>query len=702
MGNYPWLTPCKGVPRIHDLLKRKEALHTEKEALHTEKTKISVFKGGEQMKRAIAFFSLSIILSVSVYSPAESEEMNILSGRYTPELLKEVIVPAEDWHPFPTASDHAGWQRIPERVRAAYLRQGEKHLGCDWEIPKASVFLEFVRTGNRTNYQRISNGRRVRLAELVVAECIEGKGRFLDDVMNGIWAICEETYWGVPAHVGAQKKGPGLPDVTEPTVDLFAAETGMLLAWTDYLLGKQLDGISPLITERIHCEVQRRILSVNLGRDDFWWMGFSGRMVNNWNPWICSNWLTAVLILENDPQRRIQSVHKILRCLDNFLNTYPRDGGCDEGPSYWNRAGGSLYDCLELLASASEGQINIFDDPLIKEIGRYIYRVYINEPYFINFADAAARLNPDASVIFRYGKSIGDSDMMGFGAFLARKQNLGKDSIRAGWGCLGRVLPTLFHLEELLETEPREMLLRDFWLPELQVMGARSLEGSTQSLYVAAKGGHNAESHNHNDVGNFIVYADGYPAIIDVGVETYTAKTFSSRRYEIWTMQSAFHNLPTINGVMQKNGREFQAKNVSYKAEKERAVFSLDISHAYPEEAKAKFWTRTVTLERGKCVAIRDRHEFEEVRENLQLALMSWRKPVLEKEGKIRLESPVGVDGLMPVFIRYDQNRFRVEFETIHLEDSRLRSSWGDELFRIVLTARQGRLKDEFTIRIEH
>ena len=653
------------------------------------------------MKKTIILLSISMVISISLYSSEKEEELNLLSGKYTPERLKEIIIPAAEWHPFPKASEQAGWQKLPEKVRAAHLRQGMKHLGCDWEIPKASIFLEFVRTGNRTNYQIIANGRRVRLAEMVIAECIEGKGRFLDDIMDGVWAICEETYWGVPAHVGAQKKGSGLPDVKEPTVDLFAAETGMLLAWTHYLLGEQLDRISPLITERIHYEVQRRIMSANLERDDFWWMGFGGRIVNNWNPWICSNWLAAVLILENDQQRRIRSIHKVLRCLDNFLNRYPRDGGCDEGPGYWGRAGASLYDCLELLASASEGRIDIFDEPLIKEIGRYIFRVYINDRYFINFADAAAKLNPDASVIFRYGKSIGDADLTGFGAFLAWKQNLGQDYVRGGWGCLGRVLPALFHLDELLRTEPRELLLRDFWLPELQVMGARSFEGSKQGLYLAAKGGHNAESHNHNDVGNFIVYADGYPALIDVGVETYTAKTFSSRRYEIWTMQSAFHNLPTINGTMQKNGREFQAKDLKYEAGKKRAVFSLDISQAYPEEAKIKSWIRTITLERGKQVIVHDKYELREFEQPLQMNLMSWMKPDLEEEGKIRLENPEGARGLKPVFIHYDKNRFRAEMETISLEDERLKSSWGDQVYRIVLKATRVPLKGEFFIRIE-
>lgn len=653
------------------------------------------------MKRIKFLFIISVGILVSLCLATGQEGKNLLSGRFTPEKLKEILVSVQDWHPFPKASEREGWEKVPENVRAAHIRQGEKHLNCDWETPKASVFLEYVRNGNRSNFQRISFNRRAKLAELVLAECMEGKGRFLDDILNGVWTVCEETYWGVPAHVGAQKRGSGLPDVTEPTVDLFAAETGMLMAWVYYLVGEQLDEISPLVGERIFYEVDRRIIDVNLVRDDFWWMGFGGGTVNNWNPWICSNWLTAVLLLESDPERRVQSVYKILRCLDNFLNPYPRDGGCDEGPGYWSRAGGSLFDCLELLASVTDGEIDVFDNPLVREIGKYIYRVYISDRYFINFADAAAKLSADPSVVFRYGKSIRDKNMMGFGAFLAKQQGLGEDYVRGSFGYLGRVLPVLFGLEELLRAEPKEPLARDFWFGELQVMGARSFEGKKESFYVAAKGGHNAESHNHNDVGNFIVYADGLPVIVDVGVETYTAKTFSSKRYEIWTMQSAFHNLPTINGVMQKNGRDYEADDVNYKSDDKRANFSLDIAKAYPAEAKVKSWMRTITLNRGKNVVIHDKYALEEVRENLQVSLMSWCKPVLEQEGIIRLEFPAEVKDSKAVFVHYDKKKFRVDIGIIPLEDGRLRSSWGSQVFRIVLTAKDRLLEDAFTIRFE-
>lgn len=252
----------------------------------------------------------------------------------------------------------------------------------------------------------------------------------------------------------------------------------------------------------------------------------------------------------------------------------------------------------------------------------------------------------------------------------------------------------------MLGTKSLEPLERDFWLPELQVMGARSYEGSHKNFYIACKSGHNAESHNHNDVGNFIVYSDGYPAIIDVGVETYTAKTFSSRRYEIWTMQSAFHNLPTINGVMQKDGEEYRASNVKYEAEENQASFSLDISKAYPEEALVKSWNRKITLIRRKEVIVNEKYELSEVKKDLEMTLMSWRKPEIKGEGVIRLNNPEQIEHLNTVHILYDKNKFAPEIETIHIDDSHLQNSWGDKLYRIRLTYKNTPLKGEFSIRI--
>jgi hypothetical protein len=643
---------------------------------------------------------LAAVLFAHGPSFAGQESGPSLAGAYSPDVLLSVLRRPDEWQPYPKAGDAGGWAKVPAAVRDAMVRRAEAHLGAAWAVPRASVFLDFVRDGNRSRYESLSFGRRTRLADLVVAESIEGRGRFLDDILDGVWTICEESFWGVPAHVGAQKRGPGLPDVTEPVVDLFAAETAMLLAWTDYLVGDALDRVSPLVRERIRLEIDRRVLAPCLDRDDFWWMGFGGRAVNNWNPWIVSNWLAAALLVERDHGRKALGAYKALRCLDAFLASYPADGGCDEGPGYWDRAGGSLFDALELLRSASGGRIDMFDRPLIKEIGRYIGRVHIAGPWAVNFADAAARPGGSASLIFRYGRAIGDEALAGFGAWLAGEQGLGTGAVAGSFGTLGRVLPALFSLDELARAAPREPLDRDVWFPGLQVMAARSAAGSTRGLYLAAKGGHNDESHNHNDVGSFIVYADGDPVLIDVGVETYTAKTFSARRYEIWTMQSAFHNLPTVGGVMQKNGRAFEARDVRYKADPARAVLELDIAAAYPPEAGIASWKRRVALERGRRVIVEDAYTLAEGRP-VEWSFMSWRRPETAGPGRIALIHPDPAKDAKPLALTYDGRTLEPRIETVELEDERLRGSWGDRIYRIVLRGRAPARVGLFKVRVE-
>ena len=270
------------------------------------------------------------------------KKRDLLTTAWPADLVAAKLVPRPRFHPLPTVAEREAWTNPPADARAALVDAGERQLKTPWEVLPATVFLEFRRNGKRSRFESIRDRRRKKLQDLVMAECLEGKGRFADEIANGVWLTCEETFWGVPAHLGAQKAGVGLPDVTEPIVDLFAAETASLLAWTWYLAGDSLARVSPLVPERIRLEIDRRVLTPCLTRDNFSWMGFSGGPPNNWNPWICPNWLTSALVMERDEARRQAAVSKILRCLDNFLNGYADDGGCDEGPGYWGRAGDSF------------------------------------------------------------------------------------------------------------------------------------------------------------------------------------------------------------------------------------------------------------------------------------------------------------------------------------------------------------------------
>jgi hypothetical protein len=607
--------------------------------------------------------------------------------------LAPVLASADAFRPWPRLADRAAWEGLPEGQRKAFLAEAERQLATEWAVLPASRFLDFVRDGNRRRYEGLLFSRRGKLALLVLGELVEGKGRFTDAIADGVWLVCEESYWGVPAHVGAQKRGPGLPDVTEPTVDLFAAETGALLAWTDYLVGDRLDAVHPLVRERLRLEVDRRILAPSLERDDFWWMGFTPREVNNWNPWINSNWLACVLLLERDPGRRVRAVEKIARSLDRFIDAYPDDGGCDEGPSYWGRAGASLFESLELLHAATGGRLEVYGEPVVRAIGQYIARAYVAGDFYVPMGDASAKVSPEPELVFRYGRAVGDEALAGFGAFLATRRGPYGPGDVPRYGSLSRVLPALLRARDLAARRPVEPLDGEVWLPDLQLAAARERPGSSQGLYVAAWGGHNAQSHNHNDVGNVIVYADGQPVLVDVGAPEYTSKTFSPRRYEIWTMQSQWHTLPAVNGVDQGAGPAFRAKDVVFTPGRDAVRFSLDIAPAYPAEAKVTRWRREVTLDRKKGeVVLAEDYRLGEAREPVRLHFVTPLAPDVSTRGRVVLSRPgrppVSAGGEAGPVLAYDPKRFAAAVEEQAVDDSRLRPIWGATLYRIVLTAR--------------
>lgn len=603
--------------------------------------------------------------------------------------LAATLIPRAAWRPYPTVADRPAWKRIPADMRRRVMACGEASVRESWPTLPATLYLEYARNGNRVRFETPYFKRRKLLAHRVLAECLDGKGRFGDAVMDAVWAICEESSWVLPSHVRAQKAGVGLPDPSEPIVDLFSAETGALLAWTLYLLEPLFESRFPRLVFRIRQETEKRVLEPCLERDDFWWMGFGqNRRLNNWTPWINSNWLACALLLEDDARRRVRHVGRILRSLDHFVSAYPQDGGCDEGPLYWGRAGGSLFDCLELLHSASGGSIDCFQEPLVRNIGRFIYRAHIHNRWFVNFADAAPVATPPAALVASFGRRTGDAALRGFGAFLLAPENgLTRPPPLALDHDLARALRTLFTLRSLRRIRPHAPLPADVWLPDTQVMVARSRSGSEKGFTIAVKGGHNAESHNHNDVGNFILYADGLPVLIDVGVETYSRKTFGADRYTIWTMQSPYHNVPTVGDVPQAQGRAFGAAAVRYAKNGRHTVLSMDLSGAYPPEAGLSAWCRTLRLERPDAVVIEDRFDRSRAEKPVTLNLMtpcrvSVRKGIL---GFARKALPGGrKTGAAQLF--FDPAILTAAVDPIAVTDPKLAAVWGPSLVRIRLT----------------
>ncbi|MBN2667291.1 MAG: heparinase II/III family protein [Bacteroidales bacterium] len=644
-------------------------------------------------KSGLLLTVMLMILLLAFFQALKAEpkpkERNILAAEAKAIGLSGAIINDNTWNKLPGYKDRQFWEGLSGSIRQEYIKNAEAYLNYDWPVVKATDYLEFIRSGDRRQsvYSACSNA----LISLVMGELVEGKGRFIDQIVNAVWYYSEQTWWGWSAHLGAQKAGSGLPDANEPYVDLGVGEVTSNLSMTWYLFKDEFDRIHPLISQRLKQEIEQKALDPYFNRDDWGYMGFRGGRPNNWNPWINYNMLTGYLLMETDPVRKTAQVNKILNSLDKFLNGYSDDGGCDEGPSYWGAAGALLYECLEIMKNVTEGKFDVFDHPLIQNMGNYFYKVNIHAPYFINFADADATTGGNPSVVYRYGKAISDPVMQEFGAYLAELGNWGEKAMS------GRIFDQVRNLgliSEIRTTEAKEALVAGFWFPDTEVAGARDREGSFSGFFFGAKGGFNAESHNHNDVGSCLMYFDGKPCLIDLGREEYVAKTFGPRRYEIWTMQSGYHNLPVINGTDQKDGEAFKARNSSFTYNARSAAFTTDIAGAYPESAKVLSWVRTYTLNRGRSFVISDKYELKEVTgASTTSNLMTYCKVTRVKPGLLKFEG----DGFI-LNMTYNQRILTPEIEYIEITDRTLKRYWPNGVTRVKLKLNNPGLKGSMSV----
>ncbi len=602
------------------------------------------------------------------------------------------------YKPYPATNNRLFWESVNEQIKEEYILEAEMYMENDFPVLPASVFMEFHRNGNRTNYQKLYSARRKALNVAILAELFENKGRFIDFMVNLIWMICEETTWIIPAHnnIGGYKHNRlPLPDFDRPIIDLMSADTGAAITNALYFFKSDFDSITPQISRRAEHELNVRLIKEYRDHTDYWWMGFMGDAVeqlNNWNPWINSNILYTLLLSDINIKDKYYILYKITQSLDAYIKCYPEDGGCDEGPGYWGRAGASLFECLEILYEYTDGEINIFGEEKIRNMCSFIHRAHISGTYFVNFADAAPRAIYDPALTYRFGKYTRNPASMAFGAAVmhsgVKKGFLGRFG-------LNRPIRELVDYDEIMSFDTPYEHEKSVFLPDIEVAYLRTSTPEGE-LYLAAKGGNNLENHNHNDVGNFMIFGGGEPLIVDAGALNYTKKTFSPQRYEIWTNCSLWHNVPEVNGEKQICGHEYMADNVSFAEYDGNSLFSLDIQKAYPVESGMERWTRTFIMDRNKGeIIINEQFKLSSETEDIRFTLLS--SPCPEINGsEITL-----ISGHKKLLITLDAN-LKASFEEIVLNDEKIKKDWGHNLYRISLKAlkpvKDGFYKNKFKL----
>lgn len=465
-------------------------------------------------------------------------------------------------------TDRSAWKKPAQNSSFGdVIAEAEKLLQEAIPDQPDDLYLDYSRTGNRTRWQSVSGRRRGRVQTLVLAECIENKGRFVGPLEEIVRAICAERTWVMPAH------DRGLTNFNGKVVDidLGSSMLGWSLATADYLLAEKLGTEA---RRMIRDNLERRIFKpyedmVAGKREQNWWM----TTTNNWNA-VCLGGVTgSALAVIDSLDRRAFFIVAAEQYSQNFLKGFTDDGYCSEGLGYWNYGYGYYAMLSELIHQATGGKVDILDNERARAAGRFGAAIEINNGIYPAFADCSVRAKPSSRLMYFVSRRFG----MGL-------QGWERNDPAGSGGALYESMMYSFEnsasLAKPATTDSGQLPIRS-WFDKAGVLICRPKPDSQSQLAVALKGGHNAEHHNHNDVGSFVVVLGDNPLLLDPGAEVYTARTFSSRRYDSNVLNSFGHAVPVVAGKHQQTGSKARGVILNQQFTDGADMLVLDISSAY-------------------------------------------------------------------------------------------------------------------------
>ena len=495
--------------------------------------------------------------------------------------------------------DRAAWEALAKKDAFRYtVTHAEPLLAKPFPRLTDATYRAIVKSGSRVDAYGLLRERSGRLPRLCRAECIENKGRFLPKIEELIPALCDEKTWIIPLR---KQESIDNMEGKRNTIDLTKAMRAWNMAMADRLLG---DRLRPATRQMIRENLERRVFApyrkmiTGKQKPDFWLS-----CTSNWNA-VCLAGVTgaALTILDSREDRAFFAAAAEMHS-KGFLKGFLADGYCTEGLGYWNFGFSHYLALAEALWQATSGKLDLFDVPNMESIALFGARIEIHEGVYPAIADCSPNTRPMELVMH----------------FMSRRLRLGLDDWERGdmatasGGLYFQMLsacPNSASMTPPAETRVRSVGPRSYF-QDTGVLICRPGPDSSARLAAALKGGHNAEHHNHNDVGSFVVAVDAGAPILDVGAEVYTNRTFSSKRYESRVLNSYGHSVPLVAGRLQSKGRQACARVLKADFAPAGDTFVLDLKAAYDVPELRRLERTFVYSRRGDgALTVTDRVEF--------------------------------------------------------------------------------------------
>ncbi len=479
------------------------------------------------------------------------------------------------------AMDDGFWQSVRKKECFSAYRQELLELwerDCKRPITELpySDFKRYFVDGNRSIYEDIYFSRRRAMgAASLLALIYPENENYLDYLMDLLYAICNEYTWCLPAHQGA------LSPNDNTKIDLFASETGFALAEILTLLGTRLE---PLIQNRIKAEIDRRIITPFVTTQPYTGTGWELK-VHNWAA-VCMGSVACTMMLLRPDLTDDNLVDRFEETMATYLSGFREDGVCLEGCGYWHYGFGFFVVYADMIRTFTKGKIDHFKNEKVRTVATFLQKMYLGAPAAVSFADGHRECRYHLGLM-HYLKSEYPDEVLVYDPKHSYNYDNGERF------CL-HLRSAIWLNEEYYNAPDSDINGMAYYAPVSEWFVKR-----TPAYGFAAKGGSNAELHNHNDVGSFIFAKHGRQVFVDLGAGEYTRQYFSSKeRYTILECSSRGHSVPVIDNTYQYVGGAAYAVGTKY----ENDTFSTDIARTYDCKGLEKlersfdFTEDTVTL----------------------------------------------------------------------------------------------------------
>ncbi|HEX4083801.1 MAG TPA: heparinase II/III family protein [Chthoniobacteraceae bacterium] len=466
-----------------------------------------------------------------------------------------------------------------------------KEIGKPMPELTEDLYREFYANGSRVPFESAYFERRRRLARAAICTILDDspvRAQWLESLREKSETVFKEFSWALPAHVNS-------PSGRDPLhVDLFAAETANMMAELLTLFPREFD---PAFVAAVKKRVRRDFSENYVNRhEDFFWT----KATNNWNAVCHQGILGAALAVEEDTELLARMLTLAKKYLPLFLRGFGSDGACSEGPGYWQYGFGWFCVLNEQLETRTGGLLSLIEgDPHVREIALFGPRVTLSNFHFVNFSDSPRTGALSPSLLTYLGNRLEDGNLLAH----ARKSYQRLD--HTGLNLQGQRTDLLYFVRLLLNTpenadDDRPLEPLDVFFKDLAVLVAAGRDSAGHLWEFAAKGGNNAEQHNHNDCGSYLLNIDGSPVVVEIGAPEYTKDFFRENRYQYLAARTLGHSLPIVNGREQAAGPQYASKVISYELAPAHAEFSVDLAECYPSDAHCGELIRSFYLDKGK------------------------------------------------------------------------------------------------------